>query len=398
MGARSRHAHCMKPDTIVDEVVGSEADTARAGRDADAGSAGDVAFPDTIQPWTGAVITAGRPGRPWLPRIDYLAAGGTIATVHADPTSAGDPTLTAEAIVRSVPELYEVADIRTAQFMQRPSPSITFADLLTLRDEIALRLAHGSAGIVLSQGTDTIEETAFALDLLCAGSAPIVVTGAMRSPSLPGADGAANLLGAVKVAASAFAPGLGVLVVFNDEIHAARFVAKTHTSRPSAFQSRLAGPIGWLSEGQPVIATRPVGRFCLDVPSDAEVPPVALVRVALDDEGRILGALAAHGFRGVVIEGFGGGHVTPAMVPRIERLATEMPVVLASRTGSGELLRNTYRYRGSETELLEVGAIPAGMLDGLKARILLSLCLAADPAGGNVATAFQGVGMAAGAC
>jgi L-asparaginase len=318
-----------------------------------------------------------------------------MATVADDPDCAGEPTLTAETLARSVPRIADVAELRPVQFMQRPSPSITFSDLLRLRDEIALRIADGAAGVVITQGTDTIEETAFALDLLCAGSAPIVVTGAMRSPSLPGADGPANLLAAVQVAASVVARGLGVLVVFNDEIHAARFVAKTHTSRPSAFQSRLIGPVGWLSEGQPVIVARPVGRFGLNIPSGAAVPPVALLRVSLDDDGRILPAIAAQGFRGVVVEGFGGGHVTPPMVSRIARLATEMPVVLASRTGSGELLQNTYRYRGSETELLEAGAIPAGMLDGLKARILLSLCLAEDPAGENVASAFQAVGMAA---
>jgi L-asparaginase len=383
----------MKPDTILDDLAASRALATQAGGEADADSPDSLAIPETIQPWTGAALSA---DRHWLPRIDYLAAGGTIATVHTDPASAGDPTLTAEAIARSVPGLYEVADIRMAQFMQRPSPSITFADLLTLRDEIAARVANGSAGIVVTQGTDTIEETAFALDLLCAGSAPIVVTGAMRSPSLPGADGPANLLAAVQVAASGVARGVGVLVVFNDEIHAARLVSKTHTSKPSAFQSRHTGPIGWLSEGHPVIVARPVGRFFMNVPSGADVPPVALVRVGLDDDGRMLPALAAHGFRGAVIEGFGGGHVTPSMVPRIARLATEMPVVLASRTGSGELNRNTYRYRGSETELLEAGAIPAGILDGLKARIVLSLCLAADPAGDNVATAFQAVGMVSG--
>ena len=148
---------------------------------ADADSPDRLAFPETIQPWTGAALGAGRAGRHWLPRVDYLATGGTIATVHDDPPPPAGPTLTAEAIARSVPGLDEVADIRTPQFMQRPSPSITFADLLRLRDEIALRIADGSAGVVVTQGTDTIEETAFALDLLCAGSAPIVVTGAMRS-------------------------------------------------------------------------------------------------------------------------------------------------------------------------------------------------------------------------
>ena len=384
----------MKLDTTVDHGVcsGARSDQARPAAYLD--SARRLAVPEAIQPWTGSALGAGRAGGDWLPRVDYLATGGTIATVHGDHTSASGPTLTAEAIARSVPGLHEVADLRTLQFMQRPSTSVTFADVLRLRDELTLRIADGAAGVVVTQGTDTIEETAFALDLLCPGSAPIVVTGAMRGASVPGADGPANLLAAVQVAASGVARGLGVLVVFNDEIHAARFVSKTHTSKPSAFQSRLTGPIGWLSEGHPVIVAKPVGRFCLNVPAGADVPPVALIRVALDDDGRILPALTAQGFRGVVIEGFGGGHVTPSMLPRIARLATEMPVVLASRTGAGELLRNTYRYRGSETDLLEAGAIPAGTLDGLKARILLSFCLAADPAGKNVADAFQAIGMA----
>lgn len=384
----------MKLDTTVDHGVRSGAGGDQARPAAHRDSPRQLSLPEAIQPWTGSALGAGHAGGHRLPRVDYLATGGTIATVHGDHASPSGPTLTAEAIARSVPGLHEVADLRTLQFMQRPSTSVTFADVLRLRDELTLRIADGAAGVVVTQGTDTIEETAFALDLLCPGSAPIVVTGAMRGASVPGADGPANLLAAVQVAASRVARGLGVLVVFNDEIHAARFVSKTHTSKPSAFQSRLTGPIGWLSEGHPVIVATPVGRFCLNVPAGADVPPVALIRVALDDDGRILPALTAQGFRGVVIEGFGGGHVTPSMVPRIARLATEMPVVLASRTGAGELLHNTYRYRGSETDLLEAGAIPAGRLDGLKARILLSFCLAADPAGKNVADAFQAIGMA----
>ncbi len=280
--------------------------------------------------------------------------------------------------------------------MQRPSTAITFADVLRLRDEINRRVTDGARGVVVTQGTDTIEETAFALDLLWRGEAPIVITGAMRNPSLPGSDGPANLLAAVQVAASDSARGLGVLVVFNDEIHAARFVSKTHTSRPSAFQSPLAGPIGWVSEGRPVIAAKPLGRFPLNIPSGNDIPPVALIRQVLDDDGWILPALATHGFRGAVIEGFGGGHVTPAMVARIEELVAQMPVVLASRTGSGEVLGSSYSYPGSETELLELGLVRAGALDGLKARVLLSLCLAGDPTASNVVAAFQALGMTSG--
>jgi L-asparaginase len=328
-----------------------------------------------------------------LPRVDFLATGGTIASVQNERAPGATPTLTAEALAQSVVGIDEIAELRTVQVMQRPSPSITFPDLLGLRDEIEHRTADGAAGVVVTQGTDTMEETAFALDLLCPGQAPIVLTGAMRDPSRPGADGPANLLAAVQVAASTEVRGLGALVVMNDEIHGARFVSKTHTSSLSAFQSRPAGPLGWVSEGRMAIATRPIGRFHVHVPSCTDVPPVALVRLGFDDDGRVLPALAGLGFKGAVIEGFGGGHVTPRMVPLVEHLAREMPVVLASRTGSGETLHSTYRYPGSEIELLELGLIPAGALNGLKARLLLSLCLAAELPSKDILGALHALGM-----
>lgn len=327
------------------------------------------------------------------PRVDLLATGGTIASVQTDRHPGATPTLTAEALVQSVAGIDEIAELRSAQVMQRASPSITFPDLLGLRDEIEHRVADGAAGVVVTQGTDTMEETAFALDLLCPGQAPIVLTGAMRDPSRPGADGPANLLAAVQVAASTQARGLGALVVMNDEIHSARFVSKTHTSSLCAFQSRPAGPLGWVSEGRTAMAARPIGRFHVHVPSCTDVPPVALVRLGFDDDGRVLPALAGLGFQGAVIEGFGGGHVTPRMVPLVEHLAREMPVVLASRTGCGETLHSTYRYPGSEIELLELGLIPAGALNGLKARLLLSLCLAAELPSKDIAGALQTLGM-----
>ncbi len=128
--------------------------------------------------------------------------------------------------MRSVPALADTADIRASTFRQVPSPELTLADVIALAAEIEQQLAGGAAGIVVTQGTDTLEETAFALDLLVGGDAPVVVTGAMRNPVLPGADGPANLLGAVRTAVSPHARGLGCLVAFADEIHAARFVRK----------------------------------------------------------------------------------------------------------------------------------------------------------------------------
>ncbi|MGB3304151.1 asparaginase [Gordonia sp. (in: high G+C Gram-positive bacteria)] len=329
------------------------------------------------------------------PRIDYFALGGTIASIRGDEVGAV-PTLTAQDIVDSVDGLTDVADVHAHQFQLTPSPEITIADLIRLRDAIAASVAEGSVGAVITQGTDTIEETAFILDLLRPGTTPIVVSGAMRNPSLPGTDGPANLLSAVQVAASPQAVGTGVTVCLNDEIHAARFVTKSHTSSASTFVSPSLGPIGWVSEGRPVVALRPAGQHHIDLAPGTVIPPVALIRMGLGDDGRILGTLADLGYRGVVIEAFGGGHLPVAALPAVAELAAAMPVVLASRTGAGEVLSHTYRFRGSEIELLNMGLIRAGALDGLKARLLLTLCLAAGQDDDTTAKTFASVGTTTG--
>ncbi|WLP90306.1 asparaginase [Gordonia sp. NB41Y] len=330
-----------------------------------------------------------------LPRIDYFALGGTIASVRGDVAGAV-PTLTAQDIADSVDGLHEVADVRAHQFLLTPSPEITIEDLIRLRDAIAAAVADGAVGAVVSQGTDSIEETSFVLDLLWSGDPPIVFTGAMRNPSLPGSEGPANLLGAVQVAASAQAVGTGVTVCLGDEIHSARYVHKGHTASPATFVSPGLGPIGWVAEGRPVIALRPATRHHLTLPDDPAVPPVALVRLGLGDDGRQLRALADLGYRGVVIEAFGGGHVPVAALPAIADLVAVMPVVLASRAGAGEVLTATYRFPGSEIELMAMGLVRAGALDGLKSRLLLTLCLAGDLDADAIATTFQSVGSTTG--
>lgn len=336
------------------------------------------------------------PSKSYRPRVDYLALGGTIASVPAEGQQGTAPMLSAVEIARSVAGIDEVAELRSEQFLQVASPSITFADLLRLRDEILKRVAAGAKGVVLTQGTDTVEETAFVLDLLWDGDAPIVVSGAMRGPSLPGSDGPANLLAAVRVAASDAARGIGVTVVFNDEIHAARFLRKSHTSSPSAFRSDPTGPIGWVIEGRIFVATNPIGRFHVPLASDVQVPPVALVGLGLGDDGRLLSSLSQLGYRGAVLEGFGGGHVSPATMGFLTDLVRQMPVVLASRTGTGEVLSETYRFHGSEIELLNMGLFRAGALNGIKARLLLSLCLAAGGSAAQIEEAFSKAGMTSG--
>jgi L-asparaginase len=291
--------------------------------------------------------------------------------------------------VESVPALADIARIAADTFRQVPSPELTLADVAELAQEIKRRLRARDVGVVVTQGTNTIEETAFALDMLVDDDAPVVVTGAMRNPTLPGADGPANLLAAVRTVTSKHARGLGCLVVFADEIHAARFVRKAHTQSICPFRSAPAGPIGWLSEGKVRIGARPVGRRHLALETVVEVPPVALLSFGSGDEGRLVSAVAPAGYRGLVIEATGGGHVNSRCVGDLERLAGEIPVVLASRTAGGEVLQQTYSFPGSEIDLIGRGLIPAGAMTGAQARMLLRLLLAANAQLAEIGRAFE---------
>jgi L-asparaginase len=330
-----------------------------------------------------------------LPKVVIVGLGGTIAMGSSDvqgglgPQGAV-PTLTPEKLVSAVPQLARVAELSAVSLRMVAGSGLSIDDLLATAGEVRRCVEAGADGIVITQGTDTIEEIAFGLDLLVEGEAPVVVTGAMRNPTLPGADGPANLLAAVQVAASRAARGLGALVVFNDEIHAARFVQKTHTQSPAAFSSRLAGPIGWVAEGRVRVVLRPVRCRHILIPPTAPDRPVALLTLSLGDDGRMLRGLEGLGYTGLVVEAMGGGHVMAVMAEPLGRLAQSMPVVLASRTGCGEVLRRTYGFPGSESDLLARGLIPAGALDGPKARLLLTLLLRAGASRDEVARAFDG--------
>ena len=319
-----------------------------------------------------------------LPRILLVGTGGTITMT---PGGSGIvPTLSAEDLVRAVPELARHAQLEVVSYSAKPGASLTLDDLVQIAGLVEHRLAEGCAGAVVVQGTDTIEETAFVLDLLVASERPIVVTGAMRGPAMPGADGPANLLAAVIVAATAAATGLGTLVVLNDEVHAARFVRKLHTALPSAFASPGAGAVGTVIEGSLVVHSRMARRPALPRPADVTDCAVALVAIALGDDGRLLNVLPSLGYRGVVLEALGAGHVPADLVPPIEALVRTVPVVLATRVPAGPVFTRTYAFPGSETDLRARGVVGAGYLAPGKAVQLLRLLLAQAPGSASVAT------------
>ncbi len=323
-----------------------------------------------------------------LPAVTVLSLGGTISSTETGGSGA-TPTLTGQALVEDVPEISQVAEVSAESFRQVPGSELTLDDLIELSEKIKDEIDAGVAGVVVTQGTDTIEEKSFVLDLLVDRDAPVVVTGAMRHPDLPGAEGPANLLASVRVAASDVARGVGTLVVMNDEIHAARFVQKTHTSNPATFRSPLAGPIGYVSEDNVRIVARPVGRHHVVLPEVTQDRAVILYTTVLGDDGRLLSTIRRSGYEGLVVEAFGVGHVHSGMAEPLGDLAGEMPVVLSSRTGSGEVHRNTYGFAGSESDLLGRGLISAGMLDGPKARLFLSLLLRSGASKEEVAGEFE---------
>lgn len=312
------------------------------------------------------------------PRLLVLSLGGTI-TMTASAGGGIAPTLGAAELVAAVPGLGDVAEIEARSPLRLGSSSLTPEHISGVADEIRAGFEAGFDGAVVIQGTDTIEETAFILDLLVRDARPVVVVGAMRGPQQPGADGPANLLAAATVAAAPAACGLGTLVVLNDEIHAARFVRKGHTALTSAFVSDSAGPLGLVAEGTVRILSR-VAPAPLPAPlavSGGDVPAVALLKIAMGDDGRLVRALPGLGYGGLVIEGAGAGHVPGTMAEAVGEVAARIPVVLASRTLAGPVFERTYGYPGSEIDLIGRGLIPAGLLSGVKARLLLAFALRA---------------------
>jgi L-asparaginase/Glu-tRNA(Gln) amidotransferase subunit D len=317
---------------------------------------------------------------PTRPRIGLFTLGGTIAMAGHGGTGVVT-RLGGADLAAVVPGWDTVGDVDVHDLRAMPSAGLTFADVLDVLDAAGQAVSDGADGVVVTQGTDTLEETAYLLDLLWPYPHPIVLTGAMRNPTLAGPDGPANLLAAARVAGAPQARGLGALVVFADEVHAARRVRKTHATGVTAVASPDTGPLGHVIEGR-VRMLAAVPRLApLDRPDPAALAAtvVPLHTVTLDDDGVLLHHLASGTvpLSGLVVAAFGAGHVPARLVPPLAGLAARVPVLLTSRTGSGSVLRATYGAPGSETDLAARGLLDGGLLAPVKARVLLRLLVAA---------------------
>lgn len=308
-----------------------------------------------------------------LPRVVLVATGGTISMRLDSDRGGAVPRLTGEQIVGLVPGLDELARLEVREFGRYPGPHMTIERMWELRGAILDEIEAGTDGVVVSHGTDTIEETAYLLDRSLPAATPVAITGAMRNSSELSWDGPANLMSAVEVVTAPEARGRGAMVVMDERVVQGSEVVKTHTEEAGTFQSPNWGPLGITDKGQVLFyrESRRKSPLCPDAP----VTPVDLVKVVAGADSRLVEASLDSGAAGIVIEALGRGNVPPAVVPGIGRwIDAGKPVVVTSRSHRGRVL-DTYAYLGGGQQLREVGAIFADHLTGQQARIELMLAL-----------------------
>jgi L-asparaginase len=313
-----------------------------------------------------------------MPRVAVVFTGGTISMRH-DPVAGGNvPVLGAAALLETVPGLDAIADLVTIDRGLTPASHFTFEALFGIAGAVRDALADPAIdGAVVVQGTDTIEETAFFLDLVHRGPKPVVVTGAMRAASATTFDGPANLTAAVRVAASveAAAADLGAVVVLDGSIEAADDVTKTHASAFDTFRGLNRGSLGRIDEERVILGHERGPRR--QVTTERAAGRVFLVTATVATDGTPIAALHAAGADGFVVAATGAGNTAPALLEAAKSaIADGLPVVVTTRCPIGAASAD-YAFPGGGATWIRAGAIPAGHLGGPKARIALALGLGA---------------------
>ena len=320
-------------------------------------------------------LSAG-PARAESPRIAVVATGGTIA-MKLDPTThAPVPALSGEDLVAAVPKLKDIATIEVTEFSNVPSDYMGPDRWPALSSRIDALLADpGIRGAIVLHGTDTLDQTAYFLDLTLKSDKPVVLVGAQRNASDADADGPRNLLNAARQILAEGAVGQGVTVTLNHRINAAREVRKTHTSNVETFNSGEAGILGYVDEDRVVFGRRSLRRQTLPLPE--RMPRVDLVAMYAGADGSQVRHAAESGAEAIVVEAYGWGNVNAEMHDAIaDVIAKGVPVIVATKVADGRALP-VYGFKGGGNTLRKAGAVFAGDLTPDKARILTLIALPA---------------------
>ncbi len=309
-----------------------------------------------------------------MPRVVVIFTGGTISMGY-DPVAGGNvPSLDGAAILERTPGLDRLAEVIPIDRGLTPASHFTFGDLLDIGGRIAARLEDPTVdGVVVVQGTDTIEETAFAWDLVLRSAKPVVVTGAMRASHEEGYDGPANLLGAVALAASGDLVDTGVVVSLAGTVEAADDVTKTHTSAFTTFRSPNGGTLGSVGADGAVRMGRTRGPRRSIRPAPLRGARVELIQAGIESDGTLLTAAVETGAEGIVVAATGAGNTSPGLLEAAERaMGRGIPVALASRCPAGPV-SIAYAFPGGGATWVRAGAIRVGTLCAIKARVALAL-------------------------
>ncbi|MGM8213991.1 asparaginase [Bacillaceae bacterium W0354] len=310
-----------------------------------------------------------------MKKVILLTTGGTIASKPNENSGRLTSGVMSGEELAANCNLPDDIEVKIDSVLQKPSIHISSSDWILIKNKIEYYFKDESIdGIVVTHGTDTLEEIAYFLDLTIDDHRPIVVTGSQRSIADLGSDVYINLRHAIYTACSKDLHDVGTIVVFNERIFAAKYVKKEHASNIQGFNSFGFGYLGIIDNDQVYIYQKPIKRKCFDV--EAPLPRVDIVKCHTDADGVTLEALRNAGAKGIVIEGVGRGQVPPAMVPAIKKcINSGIVIVITTASEEGEVYP-TYDYEGSAYDLIEHGVILGGDHDSKKARVKLSIMLA----------------------
>lgn len=307
-------------------------------------------------------------------KLAIIFTGGTISMKFDPELHAAIPALNADEIVSTLKNIEDIADVEVVNYANLPSPHITPSIMMDVYHLVMEKLTDPTIdGVIVTHGTDTMEETAYLLDLLIDSPKPVVVVGAMRNFSELGYDGASNLSAAICTAVSDRSRNKGVLVVMNNEVNAASQVTKTNTLSLDTFKSPEFGALGIVDNDEIIYYRSIVSRQVIGSKKIEE--KVALIKSVAGMDSDMIDFCIDSGYKGIVIEAMGRGNLPPQMVPGVKRaIEKNIPIVLVSRCNTGRVLY-TYGYEGGGKQLRDMGVILGGNLPGQKARIKLMLIL-----------------------